>query len=96
MTFSIKLKTGFFRTQSYFLTIDQGQIILTPQEGKEKDPLIIDVHTIQSISLTAGELEIITDVIYGGVFSPQTDLKQLSNLLGTEFGEKFTIHYESF
>ena len=31
MTFEIKLKTDFFRTRSYYLTIGQGRLVLTPQ-----------------------------------------------------------------
>lgn len=95
MTFDVKLKIGFFKTQSYFLTISQGQIVLTPQDGNENSRLVIDAHNIQSIYLTTGEFEIISDVIYTGSFSAHTNLNQLSYLLATEFGEKFIVQYES-
>lgn len=94
MTFDVKLKTGFFKTQSYYLTISQGQLVLTPQDGLDDSRLVIDAHNLQSIYLTAGEFEIIADVIYTGSFAPHTNLNQLSYLLATEFGEKFIVQYE--
>lgn len=94
MTFDVRLKTGFFRTQSYFLTIGQGQIILTPQDDNDDCRLVIDADNIRSIYLTSGEFEIITDVIYTGIFPAHTNINQLSYLLATEFGEKLIVQYE--
>jgi hypothetical protein len=94
LTFDVKLKTGFFKTRSYSLTIGPGQLVLTPQDGSDDSPLVIDAHDLQSIYLTAGEFEIIAGVIYTGSFAPHTNLNQLSYLLATEFSEKFIVQYE--
>jgi len=94
MTFDIKLKTGFFKTRSYYLTIGQGRLVLTPQDDSDDSPLVINAHQLQSIYLTAGEFEIIADSIYTGSFGPQTNLNQLSYLLATEFGDKFSVQFE--
>jgi hypothetical protein len=93
MTFDVRLKTGFFKTQPYFLTISQGQIILTPQDADDDGRLVIDADNVQSIYLTSGEFEIITDVIYTGILPAHTNIKQLSHLLATEFGEKLIVQY---
>ena len=42
MTFDIKLKTGFFKTRSYYLTIGQGRLVLTPQDDPDDSPLVIN------------------------------------------------------
>jgi len=95
MTFEVKLKAGFFRTRSFYLTIGQGRLVLTPQDSTDDSRLVIDAHQLQSIYLTAGEFEIIADSIYTGSFAPHTNLNQLSYLLATEFGEKFSVQFES-
>lgn len=94
MTFDIKLRSGFFKTEPYSFTIDQGQIVLIPQAANDNSRLVIDGRSIQSIYLTAGEFEILTDVLYTGSFSNQTDLNQLSYLFAKEFGEKFIFQHE--
>lgn len=94
MTYDIKLKTGFFKTQPYLLILDQGQIILTPHAADDNSRLVIDAGSIRSISLTADEFEIITDVLYTGRLSNQTDVNQLSYLLAKEFGDKFIFQHE--
>jgi hypothetical protein len=94
LTFKIRLKTGFFKTQPYYLTIGQGQIILTPQEDMEKGRLIISEADLQSVCITrqqlsAGELEIITrSGACVGIFSDETDLEEVSSVFSREFGPK--------
>lgn len=94
MTFEVKLKTGFFRTRSYYLTIGQGRLVLTPQDSTDDVCVVIDASQLQSIYLAAGEFEVIADNIYTGSFAPHTNLYQLSCLLATEFGEKFSVQFE--
>lgn len=94
MTFEVKLKTGFFRTRSYYLTIGQGRLVLTPQDSTDDVCVVIDASQLQSIYLAAGEFEVIADNIYTGSVAPHTNLYQLSCLLATEFGEKFSVQFE--
>lgn len=97
VTYEIKLKEGFFKTQVYYLTVGSGQIILTPQEHDDKDQVVINGDELQSVSImsrnrTSPELEIVTSTnIYDGNLSAQIDLKKLAGDLDQEFGLKFVL-----
>ncbi len=97
VTFEIRLKAGFFKTQTYYLTVGSGQIIMTPQENDGKDRVVIKEDELQSISMTSrnwvsAELEIATPTnIYVGSLAAQTDLKKLASNLDQEFGSKFVF-----
>lgn len=90
LTFKIKLKTGFFKTQPYDLTIGKGQIILTPLENNRNRRLVINEEDLQSIYIIIGnvpscELEIITaSNRYIASFVDQTCLKEVANVFAKE------------
>lgn len=94
LSFKINLKTGFYKTKRYELTIGQGQIILTPQEDHANGRLVINEADLQSISITgrnvpAGELEIIThDDKYIATITDQACLEEIFNSLIEEFGNE--------
>lgn len=100
LIYKIKLRTGFFKTQPYDLTIGQGQIILTPQENHANGRLVINEEDLKSICITrrngsAGELEIITESnIYIASLIDQTYQEVLSNVLTNEFGCKLIFQDE--
>ncbi len=102
MTFKIKLKTGFFKTRYYYLTIGQGQIILTPQQDNEDGRLVINEEDLQSIcitrrNLTVSELEIITHSnTHIGSITDQISLEEVSNVFTKEFGHKFIFQHGLF
>lgn len=97
MTYKIKLKAGFFKTQPYSLIISQGQIILTPQEDSGNGRLVIGKNDLRSVCLIkkdlgSGEFEIVTHSgIYIGSFAPQTDLEEVRHALAKEFGKKVIL-----
>jgi len=97
MTFEIRLKVGFFKTQVYYLTVGYGQIIMTPQDNDGNDRVVINKDELQSVSLMSrnwgsAELEIVTlNNIYIGSLAAQTDLKKLAGNLDREFGAKFVF-----
>lgn len=102
MTFEIKLKVGFFKTQAYYLTIAGEQIILTPQDSSETERLVIERKELKSVSIisrnvTSADLEITTHRhTYLGSISPSDDLKELTRNLAQEFGDKFIFHHGNF
>jgi hypothetical protein len=102
LIFKIKLKMGFFKTQSYDLTIGQGQIILIPLEDHANGRLEIYEEDLKSICITRRnvsvcELEIITETnIYIARLIDRTDLEEVSNVLINEFGCKLIFQDELF
>ena len=102
MTFEIKLKVGFFKTQPYDLVIRLGQIILTPQEDQEYGSLVIEDKELQSVSITrrklhSMELEIVAhSIVLIGSFASQTDMEEAAKILSREFKDKFIFSSESF
>ncbi len=97
MTFKIKLKVGFFKTQFYNLAINDGKLILTPFDNKEND-LVINDNQLKSVNFIQwesreGELEIIThDAVYLGSLAEKDDFAKLFPILSKELGSKFLIH----
>ncbi|MDD2555552.1 MAG: hypothetical protein PHN17_04280 [Syntrophaceticus sp.] len=97
VTFEIRLKAGFFKTQVCYLKVGSGQIILIPQEHDGNDRVVINGDELQSVNimsrnLTYAELEIVTTTnIYVGSLAAETDLKKLAVNLGQEFGAKFVL-----
>ncbi|KUG02693.1 hypothetical protein ASZ90_019918 [hydrocarbon metagenome] len=102
MTFDIKLKVGFFKTQPYYLAIRPGQIIMTPQEDQEDGSLVIEDKELQSVSITrrklhSMELEIVShSITLIGSFASQTDMEEAAKNLAREFKHKFIFGSESF
>ena len=96
MTFKIKLKRGFFKTELYDLSISSDLLILTPTDYPSPS-LEITKEELKSIAFIArenseGEIEIITnDVIYNGNLLNGEDNAFLGQVLYKEFGNKFTL-----
>ncbi|MGI5912551.1 MAG: hypothetical protein ACOX6E_08260 [Syntrophomonadaceae bacterium] len=97
MIFKIRLQTGFFRTQLYYITIAHGQIVLTPQEINLNQKLVISEGDLQSVSIMRRDLlavgfEIITrNGLYTGSFTEEIELEKLSRVLAEQFGYKFIL-----
>lgn len=97
MIIKIKLKTGYFKTQLYKLSISEGNITLTPL-GNKGDNILIENNKLKSIGYIkrgnrVGELEIISDdVIYTGVLEEKDNFPELYQIFTKEFGNKFTLH----
>ncbi|MDD4775356.1 MAG: hypothetical protein PHG75_02510 [Syntrophomonas sp.] len=99
MIFAIKLRSGFFKTRPYYLNIDPGRLVLTPQEGREFGRLVLEADDLISISVIqrsarVRELEIISrEGTFLGSFINQADLEEAARLLAREFGAKFSLQY---
>lgn len=97
MTFEIKVKIGFFKTQPYQLTFGPGQIILTPLEDIDNGLLVMEGRDLKSVSimrrnLTSGEIEIVTHSnTFIGSFNSQRDLEDVAKILSKEFSAIFTF-----
>ncbi|AFQ43778.1 hypothetical protein [Desulfosporosinus meridiei] len=99
LTFKIKLKTGFFKTQPYDLTLGKGEIILTPLEDNDGSCLVIKGEDLQAIWINirnvSAELEIMTVTnSYIASFTDHTCLEEVSIVLAKEFGGKVTLQDE--
>ncbi|HZK44592.1 MAG TPA: hypothetical protein VFC73_09965 [Syntrophomonadaceae bacterium] len=97
MTFKIKLKVGYFKTELYNLAISEGNITLSPLDNKA-DFLFIENSELKSVGYIKrenreGELEIITsDTIYTGTLLASDSLVELYKTLSKELGNKFAFH----
>lgn len=93
MTLEVKLKTGFFKTERYYLTVGHRQICLTPQDA-DNEEFIIDNNELISICIfkksnQTGELEIVTQSrVYTLDFTNQSNLDDVRQSLANEFGDK--------
>lgn len=99
MTSKIKLKTGFFKTLPYDLTLGKGQIILTPLEDNDDSRLVINGEDLQAIWIiirnVSAELEIMTATnSYIASFTDHTCLEEVSIVLAKEFGRKVILQDE--
>lgn len=101
MHFIIKLKVGFFKTMLYRLSLEEGELILTPQENPNKT-LIIKNHELQTVSFLtkdtkSGEIEIVTNnSIYRGSMETGEDMEKLERALAKEFGKQIIIKKSNF
>lgn len=99
MTFEIKIKAGFFKKQPYYLTIETGQIILTPQSEAENGRVVIDDKDLKAVSIisknmNSSEMEIITySNTYIGSINLQTGMEEITKKLAQEFGSKFIFQH---
>lgn len=102
MTFEIKLKSGFFRTESWFLTLSPGQLIMTPQDGESNRRRVIDQEEVQSIciirhSSRVGDLEIVCrDRTYVCCFTAPGDMEEAARILAGEFRSRFSMQFNGF
>lgn len=99
MTFEIKMKVGFFKTQAYCLTTESGQIVLTPLGNSEMERQVIEWEELKSVSIisqnmTSVELEIAAHShTYFGSISSSADLEEIIRNLAREFGNKFIFQH---
>lgn len=97
MSYSIKLKSGFFKTLKYRLSVEEDQLILKPELSEGYDLISIkndDVLELGLIRYPGGRIEfeiIATGTYYFGCLSPETDLEVLMGILRKSFGRRFSI-----
>lgn len=98
MSYKIKLKVGFFKTQLCTVEINSQQISLIPQENGAKS-IIIKNDALKTAGFITNdnrgdeELEIVTvDATYRGTLVDKNDFTDLSQVLYQEFGKKFILH----
>ncbi len=86
VSFRFLLSTGFFRAESYFITISNSQIHLEPQEGGRR--IRIPREQLQSIMVysDAREIEIVTsDEVFIGRLDNNCSLDMVMNTLSLAF-----------
>ena len=95
MVFSIRLRTGFYETKPYALSVGKGVLDLVPKETGET--LSLSDHQLLSVSLSKKkfvELEIQTsERLYLGVLCDQSDFEAVFTSLKENLRTK--IHCES-
>ncbi|HZH93279.1 MAG TPA: hypothetical protein VFD79_04185 [Tissierellaceae bacterium] len=97
MSYTIKLKSGFFKTLKYTMMVEDDQLILRPDLAEGVDLIAInneDVLELGIIRYPNGrrEFEIITTGgYYFGCISPAVDLDVLVGVLKKSFGRRFSI-----
>ncbi len=102
MTFAIKLKSGFFRTESWFLTLSPGQLIMTPQDGDVNRRRVIGQEDVQSIciirhSSRVGDLEIVSrEGNYVCSFTAPGDMEEAARILAGDFRSRFSMQFHGF
>lgn len=98
MTYNVRFRAGFFKTQPYVLDISAGQILLYPRDDKSMESFVIKSHELERISISKGntnsrEIEIKTRTdTYIGILDSRTDFEQFLCDLSREFGRKFIIN----
>lgn len=102
MTFEIKLKSGFFRTESWFLTLSPGQLIMTPQDGDFHRRRVTNQEEVQSICIIrhnsrVGDLEIVSrDGTWVGSFTVPGDMEEAARILAGEYRSRFSMQFNGF
>lgn len=102
MTFEIKLKSGFFRTESWYLTLRPGQLTMTPQDGDPNRRRVMAQEEVQSICIIrhnsrAGDVEIVSrDVTYVGSFTTPGDMEEAARILAQIFPSRFSMQFNGF
>jgi len=98
MVYEVKLKTGFFETTSYKLSISESSIVLSPaNSGKNKEFSITDEHLV-SLEITSNkhtEIEIITlNEFFTCTFLKNPDISELIIVLKDNFNKKISYKEE--
>jgi len=95
MTYEIKLKTGFFKTEEYILDVSKTQTTLTPKDKLETSNIVIEASELISLTITKGknyltEFEIHSrDCTYTGIIDRRYSFDQLIYDFTKELGDKF-------
>jgi len=97
LTYELKLKTGFFKTEFYDLCIYDDKIVLVSKENTALQEIVITKKDLNSISLINKnskffEIEIRTQQgIFIGNLSTSFDSKELLRILVKNFDGKILI-----
>ncbi|WP_409227932.1 hypothetical protein [Gudongella sp. SC589] len=97
MSYQVKLKSGFFKTLRYRMSIEEDQLILRPELPEGFDLIAIkneDVLELGFIRFPGGRIEfeiITTGAYYFGCISPETDLDVLIQALKKSFGRRLSV-----
>lgn len=97
MSYPIKLKSGFFKTLKYTMSVEEEELILNPELSEDLDLIAIkneDVLELGFIRYPGGRIEfeiITTAAYYFGCISPETDLEALVRKLKKSFGRRLSI-----
>ena len=94
--FNINLKTGFFKTESYILSIEQESLKLIPaNKNRTQDGVVIQYSDIKTVNVSSGmpvEMEIITEnKTYIGAFERSKDISGVINNFKNVLGKSFHI-----
>jgi hypothetical protein len=81
MKYEVRLKTGFYETTLYQLSISEGILNITPIHDDMKSPICINEENLISILLLKSkhsEIEIKTkEDTFSGVFNQNPDLREI-------------------
>jgi len=93
--FKIKLKTGFFKKESYLLILEEQEIILKNESKKESEEFRIKKSAIHSVAISGEKnlnIEIITEKnIFTGDFINEKELAEALVQLNLFCGSK--VHF---
>lgn len=99
LMFKIKLKTGFFKKESYLLILGDQEIILRNESNEDKEELKkfrIKKSALQSVTISGEKplnIEIITEKnIFTGEFMSEKNLTEASIKLNLFYGKKLHFH----
>jgi hypothetical protein len=94
--FKIKLKTGFFKKESYFLILGDQEIILRNESKEESEEFRIEKSVLKSVVISGEnplDIEIIkADDVFSGEFLSTKDLAEAAVELNLFCGEKLDFH----
>jgi len=94
--FKIKLKTGFFKKESYLLVLKNQGIILKNESKEESEEFIIKKSSLESIIISSEnklDIEIITEKdVFTGEFLSYKDLAEAAVQLNLFCGESLHFH----
>lgn len=96
MSYEIKLRTGFFESSLFSLSVSPGLIQFIPIESTDKSSIIINEKDLVAITLLknkTGEIDIETyNQILTGTFTKKIDLKKVVKDFKKNINKK--IYYE--
>ena len=98
MSYQVKLKTGFYETTLYDLSLSQDKIQFIPLENTEKEVITIksdDLITITLTKRTHSEIEVLArNRIFTGTFIQDPDLRELQKTLKKYINTKIIYEEE--
>jgi hypothetical protein len=95
-SFRIKLKTGFFKKESYFLVLGEQDIILRGESKRSSEDFKINKSVLQSVTISGEkplDIEIITESdIFTGEFMSEKELADAAVKLKLFYGRKLYFY----